>query len=247
MPALLPHLARALLGLKAALMLALFPSFAQNTSSVSGPTVSAGERSVEYRFGWVPENNGTPNRYRHRLDFGQSLSDRTAFKLFANVSNRSGEALSLDNINAEYLIELTPETSDVWQSALRFDLRLTDGQAPERAGFNWLNQWQVTDTVRTRAQLVATRQIGTDARRAISFELRASLIWALSNDYDLSLLSFKTLGTHEQFGLSTSEKQLGPTLSGPLPNGLRWTAGTLFGLSDEAPDHDIRFWISKEF
>lgn len=247
MPALLSVNARTLLGLKAAAVLAVGPSFAQNTSSVSGPAVSAGEREIEYRFGWIPENDGASDRFRHRVDYGQSLGERTAFKLFANVSNRPGEALSLDNINAEYKIELTPEASDVWQSAVRLDVRLTDGTAPERAGLNWLNQWQLTETVRARGQLIATRQFGSNAASDVSFELRTSLIWDLRDGYSLSLLSFQPLGTHRNFGLSTSEKQLGPTLSGPLPNGLRWTAGTLFGLSDEAPSHDLRFWLSKDF
>lgn len=219
---------------------------AQNTSSVSGPTVSAGERQVEYRLGWTPVSEGG-DRFAHRFDYGASINERSRFKVFATFSNRAGESLSFNNINAEYVRELTPEGAPVWQSAIRFDARLSDGPSSERVRVNWLNQWRLNDAIRARAQLIAARRIGANASSAIEFDLRASLNWDLGNDYDLSLLSFNPLGTHDDFGLSRSEKQLGPTISGPLPNGLRWTAGTLFGVSDEAPDHDLRFWLSKEF
>lgn len=239
-------IANALFLLLGAPLLPAGTAAAQNTSSVSGPTVKAGERSIEYRLGWTPDD-ATTDRFAHRFDYGASINERSRYKVFATFSNSSGEDLAFSSLNAEYVREITPENTAFWQSAIRFDARLSDGPAAERVRVNWLNQWRLNETMRARAQLIAARRLGDSATSAIELDLRASLIWNLANDYDIALLGFYPLGTHQDFGLSQSEKQLGPTLSGPLPNGLRWTAGTLFDLSDEAPDHDIRFWISKDF
>ena len=86
-----------------------------------------------------------------------------------------------------------------------------------------------------------------DADDAIDFEVRSSLIWKAGGGYDLSLLSFANLGSSDDFGGRNHVQEIGPTLSGPLPNGYGWTIGTLFGVTDTAPDQDIRIWISKSF
>lgn len=247
MSAVLSAALRAVFAITVAALFICNAADAQNTSSVSGPTVSAGDRSVEYRLGWIPREEGVGDNFAHRVDFGAALNERTAFKVFANFEDRPGANPRFDNINAEYLIELSPENAPVWQTGIRFDARLSNGPDPERIGFNWLNQWRLSDRLRARAQFIATRQFGETASRAVAFELRSSLIWQATEQYDISLLSFTNLGDSDDFGMDGQVQELGPTLSGDLPNGFGWTVGTLFGLTDEAPDQDFRFWVSKSF
>ena len=220
---------------------------AQNTSSVSGPAVSANEREVEYRLGWRPGEDGAADSFAHRFDYGFSLNGRRAIKVFANFDDGPSRDLRFDNLNAEYLIELSPENAPFWKTGIRFDARLSNGPDPERLGFNWLNQWQLTGRLRARAQFIATRQFGDAADDAIDFEVRSSLIWKAGGGYDLSLLSLANLGSSDDFGGRNHVQEIGPTLSGPLPNGYGWTIGTLLGVTDTAPDQDIRIWISKSF
>jgi hypothetical protein len=220
---------------------------AQNTSSVSGPSVDADRRQAEYRLGWVPDLDGNGDSFAHRFDYGFGLNERQSLKLFAIVSDKPQDNLRFKNINAEYLFELTPEDAPVWKSGVRFDARISDGPSPERIGVNWLNQWQIDEKVSARLQLIATRQIGSNASDAVAFESRSSLTLELEQDYSLSLLSFNELGSTDTFGPGGQPQQFGPTISGRLPNGLGWMFGNLFGLSDAAPDNDIRLWLSKRF
>ncbi|RIJ20371.1 hypothetical protein D1224_14690 [Henriciella barbarensis] len=238
---------RSLLALASLLICAQQVAEAQNTSSVSGPTVSAGEREAEYRLGWVPGTDGRDDDFRHRFDLGLSLSERTAIKIFANFDDNPGGDFSFGNLNAEYLIELSPEDAPFWQTGIRFDGRLSDGPNPDRLGLNWLNQWKFPARLRARAQFIATREIGSNAGETIDFELRSSLIWKASDQYSLSLLSFTDLGNTDDFGANGRGHQLGPAVDGSFGNGVGWTLGALFGVTDRAPDHDIRFWITKSF
>lgn len=220
---------------------------AQNLSSVSGPTVSADKREVEYRLGWVPADSGDDASIGHRIAYGASLNERRAFKVFANLSDRPGDDLRIRNLNAQYLIELSPENARIWQTGIRFDARLSTGPGPERIGVNWLNQWRLSETLRARAQFIATRQLGDGARETVDFSFRSSLTWKATDQFDIALLAFTDLGNTDDFGIDDRVQEAGPAISGDLPNGYGWTLGTLFGLTDRAPDHDFRFWITKSF
>ena len=220
-----------------------FSAEAQNTSSVPSPQVNAGAQEVEYRLGWIPSED----RYRHRFDYGAALNARQAFKVFANIEDQPGEDPRFDDINVEYLIELTPETARGWQSGIRFDGRIASGPDPDRAGLVWTNRWHIGERTQARAAAIATREFGDRATDSIAIELRASLIYDLGAGYNATLLSFSDLGTSDEFGPDGESQQLGPTLSGPIANGWSWTAGNLFGLSDAAPDNDVRFWIARDF
>ncbi|WP_018147609.1 hypothetical protein [Henriciella marina] len=239
--------ARPLLAAATAALMACGVAQAQNTSSVSGPVVSAGDREVEYRFGWVPGEDGRGDSFGHRFDYRLSVNERTSLKVATNFEDNPGEDIRFDNINVEYLIELSPEDADIWKTGIRFDARVSNGPDPERIGFNWLNQWQLSDRLRARAQLIATRQLGYNGRKSIDFEVRSSLSWKIGADHDIALLSFTNLGSSDDFSVGGRVQQAGPALSGKLGNGYGWTAGTLFGLSDAAPENDIRLWITKSF
>ncbi|WP_084395644.1 hypothetical protein [Henriciella aquimarina] len=222
-----------------------FNADAQNTSSVSSPGVKSGEREIEYRFGWAPDDDGGDS-YAHRFDYGFAINERTSLKVFATLEDRPGQDLRFDNINTEYLIELSPEGARLWQTGIRFDTRISNGPDAERLGLNWLNRWTLNDRISARAMLIATREFGDRAEENVAFELRSSVTYKLDGDYEAALLAFNELGTTDAIGTGGLPQQVGPTLSGPLGQGWRWTAGNLFGVSDSAPDNDIRLWVSRD-
>lgn len=222
-------------------------AMAQNTSSVSSPGVTADRKEIAYRFGWVPGEDGAGSSFAHRFDYGFSLDARTSLKLNARFEDQPGGKTRFDNLNAEYLIELTPETARVWQSGIRFDGRLSNGPDPERIGVNWLNRWRFGNGMQARAMLVATRAFGGDADGTIAFEGRTSLSARIAGDHEIAMLGFFDLGTSRTVDIGDQDSQLGPAISGPLGQGWRWTAGNLFGLSGDTPDNDVRLWVSRHF
>lgn len=219
---------------------------AQNTSSVSSPVVTDGRKEVSYRLGWTPGENGSGNSYAHRFDYGFALNARSSLKLNARWEDQPGSDFRFDNINAELLFELTPETAKFWQSGVRFDGRISNGPDSERIAVHWLNRWNFDNGIQVRAQLIAKRAFGGNANDAIDFEGRSSASTGIGDGYELALLGFFDLGSSEDFGPGGQDSQIGPTLSGPLgSSGWTWTAGNLFGTSGDAPDNDVRLWLSR--
>jgi len=221
---------------------------AQNTSSVSSPVVTEDRKEISYRLGWTPGESGSGDRYVHRFDYGFALNARSSLKLNARWEDQPGSDLRFDNINAELLFELTPETATFWQSGVRFDGRISDGPDSERIAVHWLNRWNFDNGIQLRAQLIARRAFGGNADDAIVFEGRSSASTRIGDGYGFALLGFFDLGSSEDFGPGGQDSQIGPTLSGPLGrSGWTWTAGNLFGTSGDAPDNDVRLWLSREF
>ena len=230
----------------ALLAMACAEAGAQNTSSVSSPVVKAGDREAGYRFGWVPDSSGQ-QRFAHRFDYGFALNGRQSLKLVASISDGAGDDPGLRSVMAEYLLELTPETARVWQSGIRFDASVSDDAHSGALGVDWLNRWTLNDRLQARAMLVASRDWGEAASDAIALELRSSVAYQLDGGLEVSLLAFNELGTTDRFGTGGLPQQAGPAISGALGHGWQWTAGNLFGLSDTAPDNDVRLWLSREF
>lgn len=236
------------LGLLALMLIGFKPvSLAQNTSSVSSPVVDAGDRDFGFRFGWVPGDDGICDSYAYRFDYGMSLSERRSLKLYASAKDGADDRARFTSLNAEYLVELTSETARTWQSGVRFDARLAEGSGANRIGLAWLNQFRLNDRMKLRAMSIVTREFARDGDNPFAFELRSSLGYRLDDGYSLALLAFVKLGTTDQLGVAGQRQQIGPTLSGPLGDQWKWTAGNLFGVSEAAPDNDIRVWISRGF
>lgn len=218
----------------------------QNTSSVSSPDVTEGMKEVGYRFSWVPGEDGG-DRFAYRFDYGVSLGARTSLKFNARFEDQAGSKMRFGNINAEYLIELTPERAKVWQSGIRFDGRLSNGPDPERIGVNWLNRWRFANGMQARVMLIATRALGGEEDGTIAFEGRTSLSARIAGGHEIAMLAFLDLGTGRSADADGQDLQLGPAISGSLGHGWRWTAGNLFGLSGDTPHNDVRLWVSRDF
>lgn len=235
------------LSMTAFTLLPALPAAAQNTSSVSSPGVDAGERGVEYRFGWTPGENGRDDSFAHRFDYAHALNERQGVKAIAVIDDKPGRDARLNYVGGEFIWEVTPEDARVWQSALRVDGRISNGSTPEQIGFDWINRWTLSPQWHARAMVATSKEFGDRADDSIGIEARASLNYNLGGGYKAALLSFNKLGTLDDFGTDGQRQQLGPTLSGPLGNGWGWTVGNLFGVSDAAPDNDVRLWLSRDF
>lgn len=222
-------------------------ALAQNTSSVSSPVVDAGKREVGLRFGWTPDENGIGNKYGYRFDYGMSLGSRHYLKLYASAKSSDSEHFRFTDINAEYLMELTPETARTWQSGVRFDARLSEGSNANRLRVDWLNRFRLSDRVSMRVMALVSRKFTSGVDDSVAIELRSSVGYRLEGGYSADLLAFVKLGTLDHPGLAGLPQQIGPTISGPIGERWKWTAGNLFGVSDAAPDNDVRVWISRKF
>ena len=223
-------------------------SVAQNTGGVFGPVVDGNERSVQYRLAYVPEEDGRDHRYAHRLHGELAIDNRRKARLIVQGADRGGpDGLEFDYVQAELFWELSDEQATAWNSGLRFDARISGDDRPDQFGLNWTNQFRITDRMFARAIALTAVQTGDNSADGVLLSARGSLNYKLEDGYSVALESYNSLGSSEDFGFDDNSQQLGPTVSGKFDGGWDWTAGTLFGVSDQAPDTDFRVWLGRSF
>lgn len=232
----------------AAVLLLTPCALAQNTGGVFGPKVSGDERQAEYRFGFVPEEDGADHRYAHRLHGALALDNRRMARVVVQGADQGGpNGFDFQFLQAELFWELSDEQAQDWNYGIRLDARISGDNRPDQLGFNWSNQFRLTDDFFARAVLLTAVQFGDNSADGVLLSARGSLNYKLADGYALSLQSFNSLGSTEDFGTENRSQQLGPMMSGPLEQGWYWQAGALFGVGNAAPDSDLRVWIGKNF
>ncbi len=213
------------------------------TSSVFGPSVSAGERAAEYRLSYSPEEE----RFDHRLHYQQALSDRVRSRLIAAQARRGSGDLELRYFRLETQWQYRRSTEG-WNAALRGELQLAEGDdGPHRLRLAWtcardLGPWQ------QRVNLLAGREFGSDPASGVSLELRAQITRRTNAGHRVGLSLFSDFNTTADLGsFDEQAHELGPIYKASLGSDWGLTAGMLFGLSDGAPDTTWRLMISRDF
>lgn len=221
-------------------MLSLVPSlsFAQTTSSVSGPGIDAGEREIEYRFaagfGEVADNAS----FAHRLHYQASVSDALRWRLRALWRDPNNGPIELDHIQAELHWQWIEPTANGYSSGFRVNLRGSsrDNDADE-FGVTWLNEWAFAPAWRVRAMASVDQELGADASHDWMLETRFGVRRELTDSLNLGIESFNDF--------SDEAHQIGPVVSGELFGNVDWSKGVLFGLSDGADEVDLMIRLSR--
>ncbi len=221
---------------------------AQNTGGVIGPVINEGYKEVQYRLAFVPEEDGSGDRYAQRVHGAVALDKRRMARLVIQGSDRGGpDGFDFQYVQAELFWELSDEQATQWNSGLRFDARISDGDAPDQLGLNWSNQFRLTDRLSARAVALTAVQFGDNAADGVLLSARSGLFYKVSPRYNLALESYNSLGSSDDFGVKGRSQQIGPVFTVRLDDGWTWSLGNLFGLNDATPDNDIRFWFGRSF
>ena len=90
--------------------------------------------------------------------------------------------------------------------------------------------------------------VGEEADDGIGAEFRIQAMRKISDTHSLGLEGFHDFGNLTDLsGYSDQSHQIGPVVKGKLPYNLKYEAGYRAGISDAAPDHNIKFFISRAF
>jgi len=215
-------------------------ALAQNTGGVSGPKVKADDRSIGYRLAWAPDVDG----FAHRLHYQHAVSDRLRFRIIGFQNNASGD-LRFRSLRLETHFQFVKRKTG-WNSAVQLQGLIPDGSdGPGRLRVAWINSFDVTENWEMRASLLGAREIGDQARDGVWVETRSETTYALGGGYRIGAQMFNNLNSPADFGAWKDQRHaLGPVLKGALGRRAGFQASVLFGLSDRAPDADLRLFLS---
>ncbi|MBI1340281.1 hypothetical protein GC169_08755 [bacterium] len=219
---------------------------AQTLASAFSPIVTPGERTWQMRTAFTVAGDGREDRAAFRFNYDHALNTRRRLRGQVVATDRGPNGMEFSFFQAELLWEVTPETNRFWRSAVRFDARIADGPDPEQLGFNWTNQFNLGDGWRARASLLNSVQLGDQARDGVFLQTRASLVKQRADGWLYGVEAFNLYGsTSALAGFNDQTHQIGPVVGGRFNKQWSWYSGVLAGVSDRAPDADIRFWLTR--
>ncbi len=221
-------------------------AWANNTSGVFSPVVDPNDKSMMLRTSFVPGQDGDSDSFAYRLHYQQAFNEVYRWRIIGQFRD-TGAGHEYDYLRAELLWYLTPNSSNNWDSGLRFDIRTRKGSRPEKFAINWTNQWQLTDKWQARGLFILGWDFGGNATGGTKLETRAGLSYKLESGQKAGLEMFSSYGKISDMGSwDEQEHQLGPVISGKWSD-WKYQFGYLAGISDAANDHDFRVWFSTSF
>lgn len=226
------------------------PANAQNTSSVSNADVKEGDRSVEYRAAFAPAHDGRESVFAHRLHYQHSFSDSWRARVIVSQKKRGDGDLDFRSVTLDARWQFLEDEEAGWDSAFNFDVVIPDaGDGPGRARIGWLAKVEPGDGPwELRSNLYAGREYGDRARDGLTLETRFEATRSFGDGFRLGAQMFNNYNTTAHIGgFNDQRHQLGPVVKGKFARRLKYEAGVLFGLSERAPDADLRFFVSYGF
>jgi hypothetical protein len=111
----------------------------------------------------------------------------------------------------------------------------------------WLYQITRHDFTYRHNSVIGT-EFGEDAEHTPNLELRWQVLANIWEHHSLGLEMFNHLGVIDEWaGFDAQGHRMGPVVSGKLSERLSYQTGVQFGLSDDAPDIGIKFFIGTSF
>ena len=218
-----------------------------NTSTVFSPDVTAGERALEYRTSYVPEDGASPDVFAHRLHYQQAFNDAWRARIIGVQRSVDGRSLEYRYTRLEVQWQYLEDQDAGWDAGLRFEAQVGD-ESPDRFRIAWTGKVDLDNGWQLRANALVGRQFGTGAASGLQLETRAQVTRKVRPGMSLGLELFSDLNTTAETGsFDEQEHQLGPVLKASAGNKWSLFAGYLAGISDAADDSDWRFMVIREF
>lgn len=221
------------------------PSIAQNTGAVFSPVVNPEHKSFQYRAVVDPDNNAGEAGFAQRLHYQQSIDGDLMWRLIGQTRKTSESDVDFDFVQAELFWDMSDD-GDNYRTGMRFDVRLRDGDRPDQLGVNWMNQFHYSNGWSARAVLLGFIQVGDNSADGVNIQTRWQLAKKLKGGQSIGVEMFNSYGYSDDIGSFNEQNHtIGPIYSTPLTSNWSVFTGVLWGISDEAPDTELRVWLTR--
>ncbi len=228
----------------------LFPTDGHATKKVYSPYVEKGELELEYRGGRVFDDDADKDgKQKHKVAVGYGVTDRWFTEVYGELekSGAAGSAFEFAALEWENRFQIF-EPGERWLDLgfyAAYEISLEEDHA-DKAEVKMLLA-KDTGKFTHLANLILEKQIGAHSDEGTE----AGIAW--SSRYRYSHLIEPGFEIHSNFGELSENKsfdeqshQAGPVFYGSLPGGFHYDIGYLFGLSDGAPDGELKSIIEYE-
>lgn len=222
---------------------ALNPSDANATKKVYSPYVEKGELEFEWRGGYQPDEEVA----KHKLAVGYGITERWFSEVYAEIEKEKGESYDMTAIEWENKFQLT-EQSEYWAdlgALVETAFPLEDNGAYKIEAFllgeKETGQFSHRANFKLEHELGKHSEDGLEGGFAWSTRYRYQTYFEPAFEYHIDFGRFKDDNDFDE-----QKHQFGPAIYGDLPHGFGYDIGYLFGLSDAAPDQEIKWILEYE-
>jgi|MEHZ01.5.fsa_nt_MEHZ011480586.1_3 hypothetical protein len=221
------------------------PIFAQNTGGVIPPFVNEGSRSLHTRIAIDPDNAQGERSIATRLHYLHSFNDDLKGVLFMGSRQTAESDFDFDYLHAGVFIDLG-KNGQKFRNGVRFDLRVRDGSRPNHVGALWLGQYYFDNGWTARMNVLSSVQIGDRANDGLNLQTRWQLANRLESGDSIGLEMYSFYGSTDNLGNFDSQNHsVGPMYTKSINTNWSLFSSLLIGVSESAPDTQVRFWLIR--
>lgn len=234
----------------AALLLA--PQGAVAHHKVYSPHVTKGEFALENRGHVTEDDDGSKDdAQRHIFEVEYSFTEWWHSAFFADLRKRAGGPLRYDNTSWENIFELS-EPGAWWVDVgayLEYKWARADDD-PDKIEAKLLLE-KTVDAFRNRFNFTFEEELGSEGDDSFELKYAWQTKWKTATPIQAGFEAFGELGQiREVKPLEDQEHQIGPVAWWEMETGARSKVeiqlGWLFGLTDETPDHTLKWIVEYE-
>lgn len=234
------------------LMLSLTASIAHasTTGSVGSPKVTAGKTELALRFGYseADESSSEDERFRSRLHLDHGFNDFYAARVIVSQDRRKSDNLEHDAIGFENRFYLLQAKDHGFDFGVRAGYTHKDGDKKPSAVAFGLYGLVPLDAYELRLTQTFDREVGEDSGEGIGTESRFQLTRSIAENHRAGIEGFHDFNNlSEQSGYSAQSHTIGPVFKGKLTDSVQYETGYRTGISEAAPDHLFKFFVSSSF
>lgn len=229
------------------LLLAASTAGATNTTSVFSPEVKEGSRAFEYRFSGADESADFD--MAHRFHYQQAINDAWRWRIISQFSDPDQGDVEYRYSRLELQWQFLESEEAGWDSALRFEFQLADGDdEPSRGRVAWTSKWNFDKGLELRHNFLTGQQWGPASNDGWLLENRFQATVPVTDKIRVGFEMFNDFNDHSDVGSwSEQEHQLGPILKTKIGDDTKLLFSWLIGASDSADDHDFRMHLTRAF
>jgi len=194
------------------------------------------------------ERSSQDERFRQRLQLDHGFNDHYAARIVWQGDKRKGDHFEHDSVTLDNRFQFLKSAKRGWDFGARANYQLKDGDKKADKIGGGLYERIPFDNYELRMNQLLSHEVGEASVSGLNAEARFQLTRKTNHNLRFGLESFHDFGNLKTLsGYDNQSHTFGPVIKGSLPYNLSFETGYRTGLSDAAPDHNFKFFMSRSF
>ncbi len=217
-------------------------------NDVSSPSVTKGKSSIEARVVVDADKDSSKDgRVDTRIQYDHGFTDYYALRISATQKRAPNDKYRHNNVRVENRFQLFEAEQDGFDGGFRVLYSAYDGsQQPDELAVSLLAAKTIADWA-LRTNVLFGNEIGKSSDDGLTAEWRWQAMYPVA-DVRVGLEGFHELGRlNEGSGWEDQNHQLGLVMKGDFNDDWSYQTGYEHGISRVAPDHSVKFFLTRSF